>query len=103
MMFTNTGNLAFPLVNTAFGQDTNARHRNRVHRPAISTFNRIFANHMDSEAKIINPISAPTVLIAMAGIMVALTPMELNETILIPLDFLANTGVTLVLFTLGIP
>ena len=42
---------------------------------------------LDSEAKIINPISAPTVLATMAGIMVALTSVELNETILIPLDF----------------
>ena len=38
----------------------------------------------------------------MAGITVALTPVEVNETILVPLDFLANTGVTLVLFALGI-
>ena len=101
MMFTNTGNLAFPLVLLAFGQDA---------MPAIvivfivSQFLHFSLGFyiLDSEAKIINPISAPTVLATMAGIMVALTPMELNETILIPLDFLANTGVTLVLFALGI-
>ena len=101
MMFTNTGNLAFPMVLLAFGQDA---------MPAIvivfivSQFLHFSLGFyiLDSEAKIINPISAPTVLATMAGIMVALTPMELNETILIPLDFLANTGVTLVLFALGI-
>ena len=101
MMFTNTGNLAFPLVLLAFGQQA---------MPAIvvvfivSQFLHFSLGFyiLDREAKIINPISAPTVFATMAGIMVALTPVEVNETILVPLDFLANTGVTLVLFALGI-
>ncbi len=101
MMFTNTGNLAFPLVLLAFGQQA---------MPAIvvvfivSQFLHFSLGFyiLDREAKIINPISAPTVLATMAGITVALTPVEVNETILVPLDFLANTGVTLVLFALGI-
>ena len=101
MMFTNTGNLAFPLVLLAFGQEA---------MPAIVIvfiisqllhFSLGFYI-MDREAKILNPISTPTVFATMAGITVALTPAEINETILIPLDFLANTGVTLVLFALGI-
>ena len=100
MMFTNTGNLAFPLVLLAFGQQA---------MPAIvvvfivSQFLHFSLGFyiLDREAKIINPISAPTVP-TMAGITVALTPVEVNETILVPLDFLANTGVTLVLFALGI-
>jgi predicted permease len=101
MMFTNTGNLAFPLVLLAFGQQA---------MPAIvvvfivSQFLHFSLGFhiMDREAKIINPISAPTVLATMVGITVALTPLEVNETILVPLDFLANTGITLVLFALGI-
>ena len=101
MMFTNTGNLAFPLVLLAFGQQA---------MPAIvvvfivSQFLHFSLGFhiMDRKAKIINPISAPTVLATMVGITVALTPIEVNETILVPLDFLANTGVTLVLFALGI-
>ena len=101
MMFTNTGNLAFPLVLLAFGQQA---------MPAIvvvfivSQFLHFSLGFyiLDREAKIINPISAPTVLATMVGITVALTPVEVSETILVPLDFLANTGVTLVLFTLGI-
>ena len=101
MMFTNTGNLAFPLVLLAFGQQA---------MPAIvvvfivSQFLHFSLGFyiLDREAKIINPISAPTVLATMVGITVALTPVEVNETILVPLDFLANTGVTLVLFALGI-
>ena len=101
MMFTNTGNLAFPLVLLAFGQEA---------MPAIvvvfivSQFLHFSLGFyiLDRKAKIINPISAPTVLATMVGIAVALTPVEVNETILVPLDFLANTGVTLVLFALGI-
>ena len=101
MMFTNTGNLAFPLVLLAFGQQA---------MPAIvvvfivSQFLHFSLGFhiMDRKAKIINPISAPTVLATMVGITVALTPIEVNETVLVPLDFLANTGVTLVLFALGI-
>ena len=101
MMFTNTGNLAFPLVLLAFGQQA---------MPAIvvvfivSQFLHFSLGFhiMDREAKIINPISAPTVLATIVGITVALTPIEVNETILVPLDFLANTGITLVLFVLGI-
>ena len=101
MMFTNTGNLAFPLVLLAFGQEA---------MPAIvvvfivSQFLHFSIGFyiLDKDAKIINPISAPTVLATIVGIAVALTPVEVNETILVPLDFLANTGVTLVLFALGI-
>ncbi len=101
MMFTNTGNLAFPLVLLAFGPQA---------MPAIvvvfivSQFLHFSLGFyiLDREAKIINPISAPTVLATTVGITVALTPVEVSETILVPLDFLANTGVTLVLFTLGI-
>ena len=101
MMFTNTGNLAFPLVLLAFGQEA---------MPAIvvvfivSQFLHFSLGFyiLDREAKIINPISAPTVLATMVGIAVALTPVEVNETLLVPLEFLANTGVTLVLFALGI-
>ena len=101
MMFTNTGNLAFPLVLLAFGQQA---------MPAIvvvfivSQFLHFSLGFhiMDRKAKIINPISAPTVLATIVGITVALTPIEVNETILVPLDFLANTGITLVLFALGI-
>jgi len=101
MMFTNTGNLAFPLVLLAFGQEA---------MPAIvivfivSQFLHFSLGFyiLDREAKIINSISAPTILATMLGITFALTPVEVNETILVPLDFLANTGVTLVLFALGI-
>ena len=101
MMFTNTGNLAFPLVLLAFGQEA---------MPAIvivfivSQFLHFSLGFyiLDREAKIINPISAPTILATMLGMTFALTPVEVNETILIPLDFLAHTGVTLVLFALGI-
>ncbi|MBU26405.1 MAG: transporter [Gammaproteobacteria bacterium] len=101
MMFTNTGNLAFPLVLLAFGQDA---------MPAIvvvfivSQFLHFSLGFyiLDRETKLINPISAPTVLATMVGITVALTPVEVNQTVLVPLDFLANTGVTLVLFALGI-
>ena len=101
MMFTNTGNLAFPLVLLAFGQEA---------MPAIvivfivSQFLHFSLGFyiLDREAKIINPISAPTIFATLLGMTVALTSMEINETILVPLDFLANTGVTLVLFALGI-
>ena len=101
MMFTNTGNLAFPLVLLAFGQEA---------MPAIvvvfivSQFLHFSIGFyiLDKDAKLINPISAPTVLATVVGIAVAVTPVEVNETILVPLDFLANTGVTLVLFALGI-
>ncbi len=101
MMFTNTGNLAFPLVLLAFGQEA---------MPAIvivfivSQFLHFSLGFyiLDREAKIINPISAPTILATMLGMTFALTPVEVNETIIVPLDFLANTGVTLVLFALGI-
>ena len=37
MMFTNTGNLAFPLVLLAFGQGSDARYRYCFHSLAIST------------------------------------------------------------------
>ena len=101
MMFTNTGNLAFPLVLLAFGQEA---------MPAIVIvfivsqllhFSLGFYI-LDRRAKIFNSISTPTIFATIAGITVALTSVEINETILVPLDFLANTGVTLVLFALGI-
>ena len=84
MMFTNTGNVAFPLVLLAFGQEA---------MPAIVIvfivsqllhFSLGFYI-LDRRAKIFNPISTPTIFATLAGVMVALTSMEINETILVPL------------------
>ena len=101
MMFTNTGNLAFPLVLLAFGESA---------MPAIvvifitSQFLHFTLGFyiLDRHAKLINAISTPTILATAAGIFVALTPIQVSDVILIPMDMLAHTGVTLVLFSLGI-
>ena len=101
MMFTNTGNLAFPLVLLAFGE---------IAMPAIvvvfivSQFLHFTLGFyiLDHQAKLINAISTPTILATTAGIFVALTPVQITDVVLIPMEMLAHTGVTLVLFSLGI-
>ncbi len=101
MMFTNTGNLAFPLVLLAYGEEAMP---SIVVIFLVSQFLHFTLGFyiLDRNAKVINSISLPTILATFLGIFIALTPIEVPNVILIPLDFLANAGITLVLFSLGV-
>ena len=101
MMFTNTGNLALPLVLLAFGDEA---------MPAIivvfivSQFIHFTLGFyiLDHRAKVLNRISVPTILATFAGLFVGFTHTQIPQIVLIPLDMLGQIVIPLVLFALGI-
>ena len=101
MMFTNTGNLALPLVLLAFGE--------AALPAAIVVFIVEMVLHftlgfyiLDRHAKVLNRISIPTIIAPFAGLLVGLTQTQLPEIALIPLDMLGEIVIPLMLFALGI-
>jgi Predicted permeases len=100
-MFTNTGNLALPLVLLAFGE--------AALPAAIVVFIVEMVLHftlgfyiLDRHAKVLNRISIPTIIATFAGLFVGLTQTQLPEIALIPLDMLGEIVIPLMLFALGI-
>jgi predicted permease len=101
MMFTNTGNLALPLVLLAFGEEA---------MPAmivifiISMFLHFTLGFyiLDRRAQVLNALSIPTILATIGGLFVGFTHTQLPEIVLIPLDMLGQIVIPLVLFALGI-
>jgi predicted permease len=101
MMFTNTGNLALPLVLLAFGD--------AALPAAIVVFIVEMVLHftlgfyiLDRHAKVLNRISIPTIIATFAGLLVGLTQTQLPAIALIPLDMLGEIVIPLMLFALGI-
>ena len=101
MMFTNTGNLALPLVLLAFGE--------AALPAAIVVFIVEMVLHftlgfyiLDRHAQVLNRISVPTIVATFAGLLVGLTQTQLPEIALIPLDMLGEIVIPLMLFALGI-
>ena len=101
MMFTNTGNLALPLVLLAFGEGA---------MPAmivifiISMFLHFTLGFyiLDRRAQVLNALSIPTILATIAGLFVGFSHTKIPEIVLIPLDMLGHIVIPLVLFALGI-
>ena len=101
MMFTNTGNLALPLVLLAFGEEA---------MPAmivifiISMFLHFTLGFyiLDRRAQVLNALSIPTILATIAGLFVGFSHTKIPEIVLIPLDMLGQIVIPLVLFALGI-
>jgi len=101
MMFTNTGNLALPLVLLAFGDEA---------MPAmivifiISMFLHFTLGFyiLDRRAQVLNALSIPTILATIAGLFVGFSHTKIPEIVLIPLDMLGQIVIPLVLFALGI-
>jgi len=101
MMFTNTGNLALPLVLLAFGETA---------MPAaivifiVSQFIHFTLGFyiLDHRAKVLNRISVPTILATFAGLAVGFTHTAIPEDVLVPIDMLGQIVIPLMLFSLGI-
>ncbi|MDB4021291.1 AEC family transporter [Litorivicinus sp.] len=101
MMFTNTGNLALPLVLLAFGEAA---------MPAIivifvvSQFLHFTLGFyiLDRHARVLNRISVPTIIATLAGIGVGMTDVHIPALVMIPMEMLAQIGIPMVLFALGI-
>lgn len=101
MMFTNTGNLALPLVLLAFGE--------AAMPAAIVVFIIEMILHftlgfyiLDRHAQVLNRISIPTIVATVAGVTVALTGLHVPNLVMIPLDMLGQIVIPLMLFSLGI-
>ncbi|NBS11485.1 MAG: AEC family transporter [Gammaproteobacteria bacterium] len=101
MMFTNTGNLALPLVLLAFGE--------AAMPAAIVVFIIEMILHftlgfyiLDRHAQVLNRISIPTIVATVAGVTVGLTGLHVPNLVMIPLDMLGQIVIPLMLFSLGI-
>lgn len=101
MMFTNTGNLALPLVLLAFGE--------AAIPAAIVVFIIEMILHftlgfyiLDRHAQVLNRISIPTIVATAAGVTVGLTGLHIPTIVMIPLDMLGQIVIPLMLFSLGI-
>lgn len=101
MMFTNTGNLALPLVLLAFGE--------AAMPAAIVVFIIEMILHftlgfyiLDRHAQVLNRISIPTIVATAAGVTVGLTGLHVPNLVMIPLDMLGQIVIPLMLFSLGI-
>ena len=101
MMFTNTGNLALPLVLLAFGE---AAMPAAIVIFIVSQFIHFTLGFyiLDHKAKVLNRISVPTILATFAGLFVGFTHTEIPEIVIIPLDMLGQIVIPLMLFSLGI-
>jgi predicted permease len=101
MMFTNTGNLALPLVLLAFGE---AAMPAMIVVFIISMFLHFTLGFyiLDRRAKVLNALSIPTILASVAGLFVGFTHTHIPEIALIPLDMLGQIVIPLVLFALGV-
>ena len=101
MMFTNTGNLALPLVLLAFGE---AAMPAAIVIFIVSQFIHFTLGFyiLDHKAKVLNRISVPTILATFAGLFVGFTHTAIPEIVIIPLDMLGQIVIPLMLFSLGI-
>lgn len=101
MMFTNTGNLALPLVLLAFGE---AAMPAMIVIFIISMFLHFTLGFyiLDRRAKVLNALSIPTIFATFAGLFVGFTHAHIPDIALIPLDMLGQIVIPLVLFALGV-
>lgn len=101
MMFTNTGNLALPLVLLAFGE---AAMPATIVVFIVSQFLHFTLGFyiLDRHAKILNRISVPTIAATAAGLLVGFTHTPIPTIVLIPMDMLAQIVIPMMLFSLGI-
>lgn len=101
MMFTNTGNLALPLVLLAFGE---AAMPAAIVIFIVSQFIHFTLGFyiLDHRAKVLNRISVPTILATFAGLAVGFTHTAIPELVLVPIDMLGQIVIPMMLFSLGI-
>jgi predicted permease len=94
MMFTNTGNLALPLVLLAFGE---AAMPAMIVIFIISMFLHFTLGFyiLDRRAKVLNALSIPTIFATFAGLFVGFTHTHIPDIALIPLDMLGQIVIPL--------
>ncbi len=101
MMFTNTGNLALPLILLAFGE---AAMPATIVVFIVSQFLHFTLGFyiLDRHAKVLNRISVPTILATIAGLVVGFTHTQVPSLVMIPMEMLAQITIPMMLFALGI-
>ena len=101
MMFTNTGNLALPLILLAFGE---AAMPATIVVFIVSQFLHFTLGFyiLDRHAKVLNRISVPTILATIAGLIVGFTHTQVPSLVMIPMEMLAQITIPMMLFALGI-
>lgn len=101
MMFTNTGNLALPLVLLAFGEVAMAAI---IVVFIVSQFLHFTLGFyiLDRHARVLNRVSLPTIIATFAGLAVGFTHTPIPSLVMIPMEMLAQIVIPMMLFALGI-
>ncbi|TNF35476.1 MAG: AEC family transporter [Gammaproteobacteria bacterium] len=101
MMFNNSGNMGLPLALFAFGESALAA--------AVILFIVSNTLHFSLGTKMLNPqaslmglLKVPMLIATLAGIAVALTPVEIPSLLATPIEMLGQISIPLMLFSLGV-
>lgn len=101
MMFNNSGNMGLPLALFAFGE--------AALPAAVMLF--IISNTLhfslgmkmlDSRASLIGLLKIPMLIATMAGLVVAVTPIQIPSLLAIPIEMMGQVSIPLMLFSLGV-
>lgn len=101
MMFNNSGNMGLPLALFAFGE--------AALPAAVMLF--IISNTLhfslgmkmlDSRASLIGLLKIPMLIATIAGLLVAVTPIQIPSLLAIPIEMMGQVSIPLMLFSLGV-
>lgn len=101
MMFNNSGNMGLPLALFAFGE--------AALPAAVMLF--IISNTLhfslgmkmlDSRASLIGLLKIPMLIATIAGLVVAITPIQIPSLLAIPIEMMGQVSIPLMLFSLGV-
>ena len=101
MMFNNSGNMGLPLALFAFGE--------AALPAAVMLF--IISNTLhfslgmkmlDSRASLIGLLKIPMLIATIAGLAVAITPIQIPSLLAIPIEMMGQVSIPLMLFSLGV-
>ncbi|HEY9050662.1 MAG TPA: AEC family transporter [Gammaproteobacteria bacterium] len=101
MMFNNSGNMGLPLALFAFGE--------AALPAAVMLFIvgntlhfSIGMKMLDSRASLMGLLKMPILIATIAGLMVAVTPIEIPALLATPIEMLGQISIPLMLFSLGV-
>lgn len=101
VMFTNSGNMGLPLALFAFGKEALPAAVVLFIVENILHFT-IGMKIIDRQASLIGIFRLPMVLATISGLIVATLDIEINPTLLQPIDMLGQVAIPLMLFSLGV-
>jgi predicted permease len=101
MMFNNSGNMGLPLALFAFGEA--ALPAAVILFIVSNTLHFSLGMKMlDSRASMLGLLKIPILIATIAGLFVALTPVQIPSLVAIPIEMMGQVSIPLMLFSLGV-